>query len=411
MLELMLCSLFTLLPDYLYRRYGQGKRFGREITFYSFWYEFRYGLTSCLMLTIALITTIFYFHPSTTSVTAMFRTVPILPETNGRVAEVFVGFTGDVEKGAPIFRLDDTKQRAALEVANKRIAEVDASLVMAKADIAASEGQIQQAKGAYEQALEELKMKEELYQRNPDVVPRREIERLQNTVEGRQGSVVAADAAKQAAETKLSTLLPAERASAEAALAQAQVDLDKTVVYAGVSGRVEQFILRVGDVVNPLMRPAGILVPAGAGRANLIAGFNQIEAQVMKIGMTAEATCISKPWTIIPMVVTQVQDFVAAGQVRATEQLIDAQNVTQPGTLTVFLQPMFEGGLEGVTPGSSCIANAYTNNHEELEKPDISTGRWVFLHVIDTVSLVHAMILRLQALVMPIKLLVFSGGH
>ena len=29
MLELMLCSLFTLLPDYLYRRYGQGKRFGR----------------------------------------------------------------------------------------------------------------------------------------------------------------------------------------------------------------------------------------------------------------------------------------------------------------------------------------------------------------------------------------------
>jgi hypothetical protein len=126
--------------------------------------------------------------------------------------------------------------------------------------------------------------------------------------------------------------------------------------------------------------------------------------------MSAEATCISKPWTIIPMVVTGVQDFVAAGQVRATEQLIDAQQVTQPGTLTVFLQPMFEGGLEGVTPGSSCIANAYTNNHEELSKPDIGLGRGVFMHGVDTVSLVHAMILRLQALVMPIKLLVF-GGH
>jgi multidrug resistance efflux pump len=410
MLELMLCSLFTLLPDYLYRRYGQGKRFGREITFYSFWYEFRYGLTSCLMLTIALITTIFYFHPSTTSVTAYFRTIPILPETNGRVSEVLVGFTADVEKGAPIFKLDSTKQQAALEVANKRIAEVDAALVMAKADIAAADGQIQQAKGAYEQAVEELQMKEELFKRNADVVAVRELERLRNVVEGRQGAVVAADAAKQAAETKLSTLLPAERESAEAALAQAQVDLDKTVVYAGVSGRVEQFILRVGDVVNPLMRPAGILVPAGAGRANLIAGFNQIEAQVMKIGMTAEATCISKPWTIIPMVVTQVQDFVAAGQVRTSEQLIDAQQTTRPGTLTVFLQPMFEGGLEGVTPGSSCIANAYTNNHEKLSKPDIGMGSWLFLHGIDAVSLVHAMILRLQALVMPIKLLVF-GGH
>src|ERR1700754_4214432 len=96
MLELMLCSLFPLLPDYLYRRYGPGKRFGREITFYSFWYEFRYGITTCLMLTIALITTIFYFHPSTTSVTAFFRTVPILPETNGRVAEIYVGHTGEI---------------------------------------------------------------------------------------------------------------------------------------------------------------------------------------------------------------------------------------------------------------------------------------------------------------------------
>ncbi len=304
MLELLLCSLFTLLPDYLYRRYGQGKRLGLEITFYSFWYEFRYGLTTCLMLTIALITTIFYFHPSTTSVTAYFRTIPILPETNGRVAEVFVGFTGDVEKGAPLFRLDNTKQQAALEVANKRIAEVDAAMVMAKADIAAADGQIQQAKGAYEQAVEELQTKEELYKRNPDVVTTRELERLRNVVEGRQGGVVAADAAKQAAETKLSTLLPAEKASAEAAREQAQVDLSKTVIYAGVTGRVEQFILRVGDVVNPLMRPAGILLPSGAGRGHLIAGFNQIEAQVMKVGMTAEATCISKPWTIIPMVVT-----------------------------------------------------------------------------------------------------------
>ncbi len=410
MLEFMFCSLFTLVPDYLYRRYWQGKRFGREITIYNFGYELRYGITTCAMLTISLIALIFYFHPSTTSVTALFRTLPILPETNGRVAEVYVGFTGDVEKGAPIFRLDSSKQEAALEVANKRIAEVDASFAMAKADIAAAEGQIQQAKGAYEQAVEELQTKEELQRRNADVVAQREIERLQNVVEGRQGGVTAAQAAKQAAETKLSTLLPAEKASAEAAREQAQVDLDKTVVRAGVTGRVEQFILRVGDVVNPLMRPAGILVPSGAGRWQLIAGFNQIEAQVMKVGMTAEATCISKPWTIIPMVVTGVQDYVAAGQVRTSEQLVDAQQVTQPGTLTVILQPLFEGGLEGVTPGSSCIANAYTNNHDRLADENIGFGTWLSLHVIDTVSLVHAMILRLQALVMPFKLLVL-GGH
>jgi hypothetical protein len=35
----------------------------------------------------------------------------------------------------------------------------------------------------------------------------------------------------------------------------------------------------------------------------------------------------------------------------------------------------------------------------------------VALHAIDTVGLVHAMILRLQALIIPVRTLVLSGGH
>jgi hypothetical protein len=65
MFEITLCSIFTVLPDYLFRRYVQGKRFGKEITLYSVWYELRWGITTCLILTVTLITLIFYFHPST----------------------------------------------------------------------------------------------------------------------------------------------------------------------------------------------------------------------------------------------------------------------------------------------------------------------------------------------------------
>src|SRR6476660_401387 len=217
MLELVLCSLFTIVPDYLYRRYVQGKRIGREITLYSVWFELRWGLPACLMLTVLLITIIFYHHPSTTSVTAFFRTIPILPETSGRVSEIYVKVSDDVEKGAPILRLDSSKREADLELAKRRVVEVDAAMIMAQADIAAADGQI-------EQALDELNTKTELRRRNTDVVAPREIERLQNLVEGRKGGVAAAEAAKQAAETRISTLLPAQKASAEAALKQAQVD-------------------------------------------------------------------------------------------------------------------------------------------------------------------------------------------
>jgi len=409
MLELILCSMLTILPDYLYRRYVQGKRLGKEITFFSVWFELRYGIVCCLMLTVSLITLIFYFHPSTSTATLFFRTVPILPETNGRVAEVLHDYSAPVAKDAVIFRLDSSKQEAALETARRKIAEVDASLIAAKADVLKTEGQIQEAKSAVQQAQDELDVKSELQRRNPGIVPQRDIEKLQVMVEGRKGSLDAANASKQSAELRVSTLLPAEKASAEAALAQAQVDYDKTFVRAGVAGRVEQFFLRVGEIVNPLMRPAGILIPEGAGQRSLQAGFGQIEAQVMKVGMVAEAACISKPWTIIPMVVTGVQDYIAAGQFRGGEQLLEAQNTMRPGTILVFLEPMYKGGLEGVTAGSSCIVNAYTSNHELISSGKLSAAKSFGLHAVDAVGLVHALLLRIQALLLPIKTLVLSG--
>jgi multidrug resistance efflux pump len=408
MLELMLCSLFTLVPDYLYRRYVQGKRLGKEITLFSVWFELRWGIIGCLMLTISLITMIFYFHPSTTSAMLFFRTVPIAPETVGRVAEVKVGFSQPVTKGTVLFTLDSSKQAAAVETAKRKIAEVDAELVASKVDVVKAEAQIGQARSDYKQAKDELDVKSELQRRNPGIVPQRDIEKLQVLVDGRQAAIDAATASKESAEIKVVTLLPAEKASAEAALAQAQVELDKTVVRAGVDGRVEQFFLRSGDIVNPLMRPAGVLIPEGAGERGLQAGFGQIEAQVLKPGMIAEAACVSLPWTIIPMVITGVQDYIAAGQFRGGEQLIDA-SLARPGTILAFLEPIEKDGLADVTAGSSCIVNAYTSNHEVIASKDTGTLKAIGLHTIDTVGLVHAMLLRIQALLLPIKTLVLSG--
>lgn len=409
MLEILLCSLLTILPDYLYRRYKQGKRLGHEITFFSVWFELRFGIIACLMLAVALITIIFYFHPSTDKATLFYRTVAIVPEINGRVAEVHADFSAPVKRGDVIFRLDSSKQEAALETARRKIAEVDAAMLAAQADIVKAEGQMQEAKSGYQQASDELDVKRELQKRNPGIVPQRDIEKLEVLLAGRQGSLDAVTAAKQSATIRVTALLPAERASAQAALAEAQVDLDKTSIRAGVDGRVEQFTLRPGDVVNPIMRPAGILIPEGAGRQALAAGFGQIEAQVIKVGMVAEATCISKPWTIIPMVVTGVQDYIAAGQYRGSEQLLDAQQVLRPGTILAFMEPIYKGGLDGVTPGSSCIVNAYTSNHERIASKDTGAFKGVVLHAVDAVGIVHAMLLRIQALLLPIKTLVLSG--
>jgi hypothetical protein len=62
-----------------------------------------------------------------------------------------------------------------------------------------------------------------------------------------------------------------------------------------------------------------------------------------------------------------------------------------------------------VTPGSSCIANAYSNNHDIIAAKDTGTLRALALHAVDALALVHAIILRLQALILPFQTLVFSG--
>lgn len=410
MLELLLCSAVTVLPDFLYRRFGQGKRFGYEITLFTVWYELRWGITLCVILTLSLITTIFYFHPSTSSAVSVFRTVTILPERGGRVAETYVGINEHVTAGQPLFRLDDSEQKAAIETAARQIAEVDAESRVARSQLAEAEGRITQARGALKQAQDELDTRAELMRRNQNAIAQRDVDRAQVAVDTAQGAVDAAVAGRDAVQTKIDFALPAARATAEATLAEAQVELDQALVVAGTDGIVQQFALRAGDVVNPMLRPAGILIPERHA-TGLVAGFGQIESQVIKVGMVGEVTCPAIPFTVIPVVITDVQDVIASGQIRPTDQLQDVSAFARPGTITALMEPLFEGALDRLPQGSSCIANAYTSNHDALQDPSIGTFHAFVLHAIDATGLVHAALLRLQALILPVRTLVLSGGH
>ena len=250
MLEVLFCSLVTILPDYLYRRYAQGKRFGNEITLYSVWYELRWGITGCALLTVCLITVVFYYHPSTSNVTSFYRTVPVLPETGGRVDEIYVGINQEVKAGQKLFRLDSSLQLASLKSAEQRVKEIEAQILVAQADLATADGNIAAAEGSYKQALDELATKSELRARNADVVNSREIDKLQNVVDSRKGALDAAKASKASLETNVNSLLPAERDSALAQVAEAQAVLNKMTIYAGIDGVLEQFTLKNGDYLS-----------------------------------------------------------------------------------------------------------------------------------------------------------------
>lgn len=412
MLEFILCSLVTILPDYLVRRYAQGKRWGKEIDFYSMWYELRWGITACLLLTVSLITLIFYYHPSTTNASPFFRTVTILPEGGGRVQEVFVKNGQELEAGDPMFSLHESSQLAAVEVARGKVAEAETQFEIARSTLEAAIGMVTNAEGALEQVRNELRLKQEVEQRSRGTVSQQEFQRLENAIKSREGSLASARANVVAVEATISTVLPARLQSATTTLEQAEVELAKTTIYAGISGKLHQFFLQPGDYVNPIFRPAGILVPtktAESGTQIIQAGFSQLAAQVIKPGTLAEVSCLSRPFKVIPMVVTFTQDIIPSGQLRPTDALIDIQDRARPGTLSVWLEPLYEGGMDGVLPGTKCIANAYSYHHDLIASGELSFAQSTYLHMVDAVGVVHAVILRIQTLLLPVKMLVFSG--
>lgn len=411
MLEVILCSLVTILPDYLFRRFAQGKRIGKEITFFSVWYELRYGITACFMLTIALITVVFFYHPSTSAVIVQYRTVPILPDASGRVEEVYVGISDRVEAGDPLFRLDTARQEAVLETQRRAIAETDAAMIVAAADLSAAEGRVAEAGAARRRAQDDLETRQALVRSGSNAVATREIETLEADAAAAQGALSAAELARDAASARLNTLLPAQKATAEAALRQAEIEIENATVRAQVAGRVEQFALRPGEVISPILRSAGVLIPEAAGRKSVQAGFGQISAPVIEIGMIGEISCDTTPWRVIPVVVSEKQDYIATGQFSGGERLVDISQVQRDGTVTVYFEPLYEGGFQDIVPGSQCVANLYSNHHDEIMAPETSTMRGIGLHAVDALGLVHAMLLRIQVAMMPFRTLVFSGGH
>jgi hypothetical protein len=57
------------------------------------------------------------------------------------------------------------------------------------------------------------------------------------------------------------------------------------------------------------------------------------------------------------------------------------------------------------------VANAYTSNHDRLSSGEVTGLHALGLHAVDALGTVHAIILRAQALMMPVRILVLTGGH
>jgi multidrug resistance efflux pump len=148
-------------------------------------------------------------------------------------------------------------------------------------------------------------------------------------------------------------------------LADAQFDLEQTVVRAPGGGFVTQVSLRPGMYVVPLpLRPAMIFVNDSQRDRALVAAFQQNALQRVKAGDEAEVLFKGVPGRVFKAKVRLVIDAIAAGQLQATGTL---QEATVPGDRTLAILDIVDDISGSQVPlGSSGEAAIYSEHFHEL---------------------------------------------
>ena len=399
MIELALTS-FPFVLRVIYLRWR-----GLPVTLYNVHRAVFLWLALALLVFFAA----FYYHPKSYNGILPFRIIPIVAERGGTVTEVMVQPGDRVEPGQVLFTTNDSQERAALNVAERQVEEVDTQISAAQADVRSAKASLQEAEAALKQAEDQLADQEELRQRNSPAFRENDYERALNLKASRDAQTAAAQAVLDSAELQVSDVLPARRASAVADLERAQVDLDLTTVRSQASGTVEQLTLSVGARAGQTnLGPAMLIVPDRP--AQITAGFTQLARSVMHPGMPAEIACmsnlnISMTNAILPARVVRIQQVIAAGQMPPSGQLIDPNQLGDAGDMVVHLELVNPDQVQYLVDGSNCLVQAYTTHLEgSLEGTPVA-------HVIETLGVLKALLLRIKAWVALAAGVGLGGGH
>jgi multidrug resistance efflux pump len=320
-----------------------------------------FGL-SLLFITMA------YNHPFSTNTRIYFTVTPILPGVRGRVIEVPVedNTNRHLEAGDVLFKIDPkpfeyvvAEKRAGLAEAEASVAQLKASVDQATATAEKAKAELQLAQDNYDRQLT-------LFQKN--VVAQATLDTATRNLDAAKQTVTGAIAAEDRAKQAYGATVDGQHTAIvrlQNELADAQFDLEQTVVRAPAGGFVTQVSLRPGMYVVPLpLRPAMIFVNDSQRDRALVAAFQQNALQRVKAGDQAEVLFKGVPGRVFKAKVRLVIDAIAAGQLQATGTL---QEATVPGDRTLAILDIVDDMSGYQVPlGSSGEAAIYSEHFREL---------------------------------------------
>jgi HlyD family secretion protein len=234
------------------------------------------------------------------------------PQMGGRVAALPFAKGASVPKGALLLQLDDSIQRAELELAGEQVKTAAAHV--SEARLAA---QLAQREWDRAQALakDSILSKQDL-----------------DTLESRR------DQARSAAEAAAAAL---EQARARRKLAQAQLDF--TQIRAPFAGILADRSTEVGEWITP--SPPGVPIPAvldllDPASLYISAPVDELDASRVRVGQEVRVTVDSRPGETFPGAVSRVAPYVL--DLQEQNRTLDVEVSFSPGA-----------NVQGILPGTS----------------------------------------------------------
>jgi multidrug resistance efflux pump len=311
-----------------------------------------------------------YNQPFSTNARIYFTVTPVLSGVRGRVIEVPVEGRSNqhLAAGDVLFKIDPkpyeytvAEKKAGLAEAEANVAQLKASVDQASATVGKVKSELQLAQENYDRQLT-------LFQKN--VVAQATLDTAQRNLDASKQALAEATAAEDRAKQAYGATVDGEHTAVvrlRNELADAQYNLEQTVVRAPTAGFVTQVALRPGMFAGATAAlPLMIFVHDAPEDRVLVAAFQQNALQRVRPGDEGEVLFKGLPGRVFKIKVRSLLDAIAAGQLLPTGTLQDLGGPLPGGRAIALLDLQEDMSGYELPLGSAGEAAIYTEHFHDL---------------------------------------------
>jgi len=309
-----------------------------------------------------------YNHPFTKNARIYFAITPVLPAVKGRVIEVPVQPNTMLKQGDVLFRIDPAPYQFIVDQKKAMLAEAEQNVKQLRASLDTATAAAERANAQFELAQQNYDRQAELFAKN--IIAKATLDTFTRNLETAKQSLTGAKAEEERARLASSSNIDGINttvARLTAELADAQFDLDQTVVRASGPGYVTQVSLRPGMFAVPAqLRTAMIYVNTGPNDQELGAAFQQNSLQRVKAGDEAEVAFDAVPGRVFKAKVKIVVDAIAAGQMRTSSGLVEPALQTTEGRAVALIDVIDDTSAYQIPLGATAQVAIYTEHFHHV---------------------------------------------